>query len=320
MFEVDAPMKEVTGKVAFITGGTSGIGLGIARAFVDAGMKAVITGLSEERIKEALALFAAANQADHVHAIRVNVTDRPGMEQAAAEAIKVFGKVHVLVSNAGVVIPTTLSRTSYEHWDWLMGVNLTGVFNGVHIFLPYIQAHGEGGHIISTSSIFGMFVLRDGKTAAYAASKFAVMGMMEALRAELEGTRIGVSVICPGVVNSKLEESSQRNITGDAAAAGLDSELLLRTKRVRSDPNFAMDSLEMGQLVLRGMRNNDLYILTHPEFEQIMRDRSEALLASILRDRPPSAGRLEMARGITEKSIYRTVSKRSMKRKLTDTE
>jgi NAD(P)-dependent dehydrogenase (short-subunit alcohol dehydrogenase family) len=301
-------MKDVAGKVAFITGGTSGIGFGIAQVFIRAGMKVIIAGTSQERIAKALEHFAAAGYSSSVHAVRVNVTDRPGLERAAAEAVQVFGKIHVLVNNAGVVIPATLSRTSYENWDWLMNVNLTGVFNGVHIFLPYIQAHGEGGQIMSTSSILGLFVSGSGEVAAYSASKFALVGMMEALRAELAGSAIGVSVICPGVVNSRLEESSLRDISGDAAAAGLDSELMERTKRVREDPNLSMGPLEMGELVLRGMRNNDLYILTHPEFEQVMRDRSEALLASLPRDRPPSAERLEMAHRITQKSIYRIVT------------
>ena len=151
------PMADVEGKVAFVTGGSSGIGLGIARAFADAGMKVIIGYRTKGHLDEAMKYFEGAS--DRVHAVNVDVTDRPGMEAAAAESERVFGKVHVLVNNAGVMVPTSLSTTTYADWDFVIGVNLAGVFNGVHAFLPCIQGHGEGGadhqHLIRCGTVRG---------------------------------------------------------------------------------------------------------------------------------------------------------------------
>lgn len=307
--DVKIPMKEVAGKVAFITGGSSGIGLGIARAFADAGMKVVIGYRTKKHFEEAMKYLEKAG--DRIHAISVDVTDRPGMEKAAAEAVQIFGKVHVLVNNAGVDLRAPLSSTTYDDWDWVMGVNLNGVFNGMHTFLPRIQAHGEGGQIVTTSSILGLFAGNSG--GSYSTSKFAVVGMMEALRAELADTNIGVSVYCPGLVTSNVMDSN-RNRPSNLADTGFkaDPEMRAREMKFRRNPEFAMDPLEAGQLVLRGMRNNDLYILTHPEYEQIMRDRNEALIASIPMDLRLTDTRVAMARSMRQNSIYITERDRKL--------
>lgn len=298
--DVKIPMKDVEGKVAFITGGSSGIGLGIARAFADAGMKIIISYRAKHRLEEAMKFLESAGE--RVHAIQLDVTDRPAMERTAAEVAKIFGKIHVLVNNAGVGLPPVLSATSYVDWDWVLNVNLNGPFNGIHAFLPIICSHGEGGQIITTSSINGLFAVATG--AAYTASKFAVIGMMEALRAELIRTNIGVSVFCPGVVKSNIEENSFRQRPSDSAVKE-DPQLVERMRKFRDNPALAMNPLEVGNIVLRGMRNNDLYILSHPEFESIIRDRSEALVASIPRDLQPTQQRSDMAHKGFATSIYR---------------
>src|SRR5262249_4318961 len=146
----------------------------------------------------------------------------------------------------------TLSNTSYEEWDTMIGVNLNGIFNGIQAFLPHIRRHGEEGHIITTSSILGMFTSIGGRCAAYWGSKFAAVAMMESLRAELAESNIGVSVLCPGLVRSNLEES-------------------LLNHEMGSDP------LEIGRLVLQGMQKNDLYILTHPEFNTAIQCRNDLI-------------------------------------------
>jgi NAD(P)-dependent dehydrogenase (short-subunit alcohol dehydrogenase family) len=271
------PMREVGGKVAFITGGSSGIGLGIARAFIAAGMKVVVTYRTQAHIDEAMKYFEDAK--DRIHAINVDVTDRPGMEKAAAETVDVFGKVHVLVNNAGVVLPVPLNRTTYNDWDWVIGVNLTGVFNGVHSFLPRIQAHGEGGQIISTSSIFGLFAPEG--VGAYSPSKFGVVGMMEQLRWELTDANIGVSVYCPGPV-LPMEMDSSRSRPSRLSDSGFkpDAQMIAKEREDRNGPKVQADALEAGRLVLRGMCNNDLYILTHGEYGPLLRLRNEVLMAS----------------------------------------
>lgn len=298
----NAPMQDVENKVAFITGGSSGIGLGIARAFIEAGMRVVLTYRKPAHRDEAMNYFKDAQ--DRVHCISVDVTDRPGMERAADETVDVFGKVHVLVNNAGVVIAETLSRTNYKDWDWLMNVNLNGVFNGIQAFLPHIRNHGDGGQIVTTSSMMGLLVATGGGLGAYAASKFAVVGLMEALRAELAGTNIGASVICPGMVRSNIWASSRGAHPLSSADTKSEVEAIERKNKQQNDPEFAMDPLEVGRLVLHGVRNNDLYILTHPEYRHYLRERSEALEVSIPADLHPTKSREGMARLGAKRSIY----------------
>lgn len=298
--DLNVPMKDVEGKVAFITGGSSGIGLGIARAFADAGMKIVIGYRTLKHLEYAMTYLKDAGR--RVHAIDINVTDRSGMERAAKETVEVFGKVHVLVNNAGIAHPARLRNTTYDDWDWTMAVNLNGVFNGVHAFLPSIEAHGEGGQIVTTSSVLGLFAA-SGDLAAYTVSKFAVVGLMEVLRAELLDSNIGASVFCPGMVKSNITES-QRNRPSDLAdtssrpdSAAIAGERLLRAK-------FDMDPLEAGKIVLRGMRNNDLYILTDSGADLIVRDRNEALTASIQAASSFNATRTGTDGGASRPSIY----------------
>jgi len=301
---VAAPMKDVEGKVAFITGGDSGIGLGIARACADAGMKVVITYRTKAHLDDAMKLLAGAG--DRIHAINVDVTDRAGMEKAAVEATEVFQKVHLLVNNAGVAIIGGLSKASYDDWDWGMSVNLNGVFNGVRTFLPRMQAHGEGGQVVATSSLAGL--LGHGPAGVYTASKFAVVGMMEALRAELDGTNIGVSVFCPGLVNTNIGDSG-RNRPANLADAGFKpdpkmTEQMRAAMKNMKGPLPGMDALEAGRRVLQGVRNNDLYILTTPEYEAEFRARGEAIVASLPTDVHAPETRVTMGRMILGKTVY----------------
>jgi NAD(P)-dependent dehydrogenase (short-subunit alcohol dehydrogenase family) len=307
---VPTPMREVEGKVAFITGGDSGIGLGIARAFTDAGMKVVITYRTRAHLDEAMKLLQGA--ADRVHAISLDVTDRAGMEKAAAETIAVFGKVHVLVNNAGVAVIGGLSRASYEDWDWAMSVNAGGVFNGVRTFLPRIQAQGEGGQIVSVSSLAGL--LGHAHAGVYTASKFAVVGMMEALRAELADTNIGVTVFCPGIVNTNIGSSARNRPAGSAAAAPkvdpgfkMDPAMMAQMQKAMSESHGVppgMDPMDAGRRVLQAVRSNDLYVLTTPEFEPEFAARGEAIVASLPTDVSVSQPREIMGRMILGKTPY----------------
>ncbi len=308
-----APMRDVEGKVAFITGGDSGIGLGIARAFTDAGMKVVITYRTRSHLDEAMKLLAGA--AERVHAINLDVTDRAAMEKAAAETVQVFGKVHVLVNNAGVAVIGGLAHASYEDWDWAMSVNAGGVFNGVRTFLPRIQAQGEGGQVVSVSSLAGL--LGHAPAGVYTASKFAVVGMMEALRAELVDANIGVTVFCPGIVNTNIGSSARNRPAGAAAAAGaaprvdpgfkMDPAMMAEMQKAMSESHGVppgMDPLDAGQRVLRGVRNNDLYVLTTPEFAPEFAARGEAIVASVPQDVSASKAREVMGRMILGKTPY----------------
>jgi NAD(P)-dependent dehydrogenase (short-subunit alcohol dehydrogenase family) len=290
-----APLAEVAGKVAFVTGGSSGIGLGLARALSAAGMKVIFTYLNAEHRDAALASFQPGNAG--VHAIRVDVTDRDGMEQAADEAERVFGKVHLLCNNAGIGIRALVSDASYKDFDWAMSVNVGGVFNGIKAFLPRMLAHGEGAHVMATSSSGGLIA---GTLGVYCTTKFAVVGMMESLRTELEGRNVGVSVFCPGLVKSDIIHSERNrppkmaNEGGKVPAA----PLTMPSGKPVDMMAVAMDPFEVGQMVLAAIRRNDLYILTHQEFEEPVRQRCEALLASFPAEKAPQA-RVDVVRTYT---------------------
>jgi NAD(P)-dependent dehydrogenase (short-subunit alcohol dehydrogenase family) len=296
-------MRDVTDKVAFVTGGSSGIGLGIARAFAEAGMKVAIGYLTREHRESALHVLHHVR--DRILPIGIDVTDRANTEAAVRETISAFGKIHVLVCNAGVAHPAPLSQTTYDDWDWLMSVNLDGVFNCIRAFLPAIQSHGEGGHVIATSSVLGLFAINS--HSAYTASKFAVVGLMEALRAELADTPVGVSVFCPGVVTSNIVDSGRNR--PEALAETLcpyepaDPESTSRDATQKAQG--IMDPIEAGRIVLRGMQNDDLYILSHPEVAPIMRERSAALLGSI----PPSQAVSEVRLAVAATGLYTPIYK-----------
>jgi NAD(P)-dependent dehydrogenase (short-subunit alcohol dehydrogenase family) len=304
------PLAEVAGKVAFVTGGSSGIGLGMARAFSNAGMKVIFTYLKAEHRDAALAQFQPGNAG--VHAIRVDVTDRDGMEKAAAEAERLFGKVHLLCNNAGIGPRALVSDASYQDWDWAMAVNVTGVFNGIKAFLPRMLAHGEGIHVMATSSSGGIIA---GTLGVYCTTKFAVVGMMESLRTELESRNVGVSVFCPGLVRSDIIHSERNreaefaNQGGKAPAA----PLTMPAGKPVDMMSVAMDPLRAGELVLAGIRRNDLYILTHQEFEAPVRQRCEALLASFPKEPAPQA-RVEVVKTYTP-DIYAVELERIRRRR-----
>ncbi len=180
------------------------------------------------------------------------------------------------------------------------------MFNGIRTFLPRIQSHGEGGAVVATSSLAGL--LGHGPAGVYTASKFAVVGLMEALRFELAGGNIGVNVFCPGIVNTNIGKSA-RNRPSELSDSGFkpDPKMLANApKEVRENrgPSPAMDAMEAGQRVLAGMRNNDLYILTTPEFEAEFRERGEAIVASVPKDVKAPPNREAVGRMILGKLTY----------------
>ena len=173
-------MMDVAGKVAFITGGASGMGLAMAHSFAAAGMKVVIADIERAALDAALEEFASGNA--EVIGLTVDVTNRDAMESAAVETEKAFGKVHVVCNNAGVAVGGRIDEMSYQDWDWVLGVNLGGVVNGVQTFVNRIKNHGEGGHIVNTASMAGHIAIPG--LGVYNTSKFAVVGMSEVMKAD----------------------------------------------------------------------------------------------------------------------------------------
>ena len=279
-------MRDVEGKTAFITGGASGIGFGMARAFLNAGMKVVMADIRQDHIDEAKSVLAGSNRPYHF--IRLDVTDRAAMAAAADEVERVFDKVHVVCNNAGVAGNAPIDQADYEDWDWVMGVNLGGVVNGVKTFAPRIKKHGEGGHIVNTSSMAGIIPLT-ASGGIYAASKFAVRGLTESLRLAMGQYNIGVSVLCPGLVHTNImdgEKSRPEHLKGKTQYAS-------RHAGAASPALAGMDPLEMGERVLRGIRRNDAYILTHGEFKDEVAGLFQDILAAFPTDDNIDPGRLE---------------------------
>ena len=250
-------MKDVEGKVAFVTGGASGIGWGMARAFMNAGMKVVVADLLQQHLDEVAAQQPGAN---NLHLIKVDVTDRAGMERAAQGTIDVFGKVHVLCNNAGVAARGQIDEHSYADWDYVMGVCVGGTINGLVNFLPKIKAHGEGGHIVNTSSMAGMIPV-PGFVGSYSTAKFAVRGMSDSLRLTLAPHRIGVSVLCPGLV-------ATRAVTAGGAYRTAHDTGAFEEEATPPPITGGMDPLAVGERVLRAIHENELYIFPHGEFKE----------------------------------------------------
>lgn len=278
-------MENLQGKVAFITGGASGIGLGISKACAKHGMKVVIADARREALDEAFKWFKENDYP--AHTIQLDVTDRTAYEKAADEAEEVFEKIHVLVNNAGVGAGAgPLQEATFKDWDFIVGVNLTGVFNGIKIILPRILKHGEGGHVVSTASKGGLITV--GRSGLYCTTKYAVAGMMETLATDLMGTNVGASAFCPGPVTSNLGFSSAQvrpeHLKNEGEPA---MKMPPPPKDGEPRPPFAewarvfMTPEEVGERVIRGIRRGDLFILTHPEFKNGIIARNEALLRAM---------------------------------------
>ena len=271
-------MKNVAGKVAFVTGGASGIGLGIAGAFVEAGMKVVLADLRQDHIDEALADFGRRGHSKNVHSIRLDVTDRAAMAAAADETERVFGKVHVLVNNAGVGIQGPFKGITYEDWDFGLAVNLGGVINGLQTFLPRIRRHGEGGHVVSTASLAAL-VPMPAQFVTYVAAKAAVVTISETIRNELLQENIGVTVLCPGPIRTNIGELAKNRPpqfgVGDAFQAAEESGA------TKVPFPSMMEPSEVGALILNAVRNNELYVITHGEWRPGAEARHAAIIAAM---------------------------------------
>ena len=293
-------MEHIEGKVAFITGGASGIGLGLAKVMVKAGMKVAIADIRQDHLDEAQAWFKANGQEANVLALQLDVTDRSGFARAAEKTVEAFGKVHVLANNAGMGIGGPLELAKYDDWDWGLGVLLGGVVNGIQTFLPHIRSHGEGGHIVNTSSMAAVVPIPN--ASIYITAKAALLGLSEAIRAELAPLNIGVSAFCPGPVQTNIRESGRTRPEKYRKDTGY-AEFERRLEQRPNDPLW-MDPIECGERILRGIRRNDLYIFTHREFREGAAERFEAMLASFP-DEPLNKERADAIRFLLSNPIFK---------------
>jgi NAD(P)-dependent dehydrogenase (short-subunit alcohol dehydrogenase family) len=263
-----APLKDLKGKVAYVSAASDGIGLGIARACSNAGMIVVVGYRNEERLKAALPLFKPDNAG--IMPFKHDVTDRAAWTQLVEQVKAKYGKLHLVVNNAGIKTLKQASQAKYDEWDNAVAVNFTAIYNSVAACLPHMLEHGEGGHFVTTASMGGL--LPGVNAGVYTSTKIAAVGIMEALRVELESTNIGTSVFCPGGVNTDNYVGTGEENPYKSKAGG--------PPRPAGMPVVSMDPLEAGERVLNGVVNNDLFILSHPEFKPGMQERFDAIMAS----------------------------------------
>jgi len=270
-------MRDFSGSVAFITGGASGVGLGQAKLFAQAGCKVVIADVRQQAIEEALSWFG--EQGLPAHGIALDITDREAYVRAADETERVFGTPRLLFNTAGVSMFGPLEKASYEDYDWHMNVNFGGVVNGIQTFVPRMIAAGRGGHIVNTASA-AAFRGSD-RAGIYSASKFAVLGLTESLRHALEKYDIGVSVLCPANVNTNIAESVNTRPAHLANSGWAFNDDTLNT--LKTVYSFGMDPVELAGHVRKAIEDNQLYIIPYPE----MREELERHFARILDSIPP---------------------------------
>lgn len=271
------PIASFEGKTAFITGGASGIGLGIARVLVGRGARVVLADLRQDHIDEALAGFAGAGRSNAVSALQLDVTNREKYREAAQRMEAEFGGIDILVNNAGVGLEGPLLEATYADYEFGFGVNLGGVINGFTEFMPQMIAHGRGGHIVSTASLAAEVVMPP-HLAIYAAGKAAVVHFCEAAKGELALHGIGVSILLPGPVKSNIHETQSNRPKELLEASGFKASEERLSRRIVGD-NW-MEPEAVGELVADGILDNATYIVTHGFYKEAMRARAEAVLAA----------------------------------------
>ena len=263
-------MQDLAGKTALVTGAASGIGLGIARALAGAGMNLVLADLRPDPLEQARADIASTGA--RAIAMPTDVTDVASVAAAGQAAEREFGKLHVLVNNAGIAMHgIPIEQASPDTWQRVIGVNVMGVINGIHALLPLIRRHGEGGHVVNTGSISSLFVREGRHQGGYAMTKYAVLALSEALEQETKGSGIGVSVLCPGPVDTHF-------FTTYGAA---------NVPRF-TDP-IAPDAV--GVRVLRAIRDNEFYVFTHANERAVIEARFARIGAAFDRMEADTTGR-----------------------------
>ncbi|MBR1161204.1 SDR family NAD(P)-dependent oxidoreductase [Bradyrhizobium elkanii] len=272
-------MRELAGKAAFVTGAASGIGLAMATAFARQGMKVMLADIETGPLDKAVDALRVGG-AD-VHGVVCDVADPSSVDRAAEASFRAFGKVHVLCNNAGVAAGGGIDPISIDDWRWVIDVNLMGVVHGIRSFLPHIRQHGEGGHIVNTASMAG---IRSGLgLSPYSATKFAVVSLSEGLAMQLRPLGIGVSVLCPSFVRTRIGESGRNRGEQYGPARQLDpaSPMAAVVAEIARRLEAGLDPATVAGKVLAAIRDDQLYIFTHPGMRAEVEERFSAILAAM---------------------------------------
>jgi NAD(P)-dependent dehydrogenase (short-subunit alcohol dehydrogenase family) len=272
-------MRDFADKTAFITGGASGIGLALGRAFAEAGMKVMLADVEAGALEKALQ--SLSNHGNRMRGIQCDVGDPESVERAAQATFDAFGNVHVVCNNAGVAAGGGIDNISIDNWRWVVDVNLMGVVYGVRSFLPHMLKHREGGHIVNTASMAGM--INGIGFSPYVATKFAVVSMSEGLAMQLQPHGIGVSVLCPEYVRTKIGESGRNRPARYGETPPLDpaSPAAQVVAEIARRLEAGIDPGAVAARVLDAIRNEQFYIFTHPNMRQGVDERFAAIEAAM---------------------------------------
>ncbi len=266
-------MMDFSGKTAFVTGAANGIGLGICRALARNGANIVLADIEQSQLEIARQELATFNV--RTRAIEVDVSDAAAFERAADQAEAEFGNIHLLFNNAGVSLGAMpLWELTSAQWEWIFGVNIFGVINGIKALVPRMRLHGEPGHIVNTASIGGLQVNAKLRNGSYAMTKYAIVAASEALALDLEDSNLGVSVLCPALVATTLHASSQRRparLGGPYQRPGADTAKAWQSAGLSPD--------DVGKRVLDAVARSEFFIFTHEEPRAWIEARHARLLA-----------------------------------------
>jgi NAD(P)-dependent dehydrogenase (short-subunit alcohol dehydrogenase family) len=272
-------MRELAGKTAFVTGGAGGIGFALGRAFAQEGMKVMLADIETEALSAAVR--SLHNVGPGVRGVLCDVANPASVDRAARETIAAFGNVHVVCNNAGVAAAGGIDNISLDNWRWVLDVNLMGVLHGIRAFLPHIRGHGEGGHIVNTASMAGM----NGGLgfSPYVASKFAVVGMSEGLSQQLKPHGIGVSVLCPSFVRTRIHESgrNRQERYGETQTFDPASPAGQMLAVIAASIEAGLDPADVAAKVLAAIRDDQLYVFTHPDMRGGVDERFAAIQAAM---------------------------------------
>ncbi len=265
---------DLKGKVAFITGGASGLGLSMARAFGKEGMKVMLADIDEAAL--AVAKKDLEDRQVTASTVLCDVTDRNSLKSAALKTIADFGKVHVVCNNAGVAVGGPWNTVKDRDWDWIIDVNLKGVYYGVETFMPLILSHGEGGHFVNTASMAGM--VSPPNLEPYCATKFAVVAMSEGWAMQFASQGVGVSVLCPGFVKTLIHESWRNKQSKYGGATDTDPGVGATREEAASNVLNGIDPDVVGARVVEGVKGGELHIFTHREMRPFVEMRFQMIM------------------------------------------
>ena len=269
-------MTQVSGKVAFITGGGSGVGLGQAKVFAAAGCKVAIADIRQDHLDEAMEYFRSTGA--EVMPFTLDITDRDAFADVADRVEASLGPVQLLFNTAGVSIFGPLQNATPEDWEWQLNVNLWGMINGLQVFLPRMLKRGDDCHIVNTASMSAFIALPG--TGIYCTTKMAVRGLTECLAMDLKDTHVGVSLLCPGAVNSNIHEAvlTRPKHLEKTGYYGPDPETFARLKQIIE---IGMEPETLARYVLEGVEDDKLYILPYPEFRETLEDIHAQIMSSL---------------------------------------